>query len=184
MLSVFDPRSDKVWMAGLGLIQPERREVIEHALRYLGLCEDPLGSNDEPTGTLDGWLKAAGAPPGEPWCASALSSWLALKPRYAGAQKLGKAFPATPAPLAADILWYPTDAKGHGHCGLVLGVELLTDVLFDTMSLEGNCDNRVQVVRRRGNACQFARSPLPLGHALLHIAKGCPWMPTSAAKTR
>lgn len=177
---MFDPRTDKDWHNGLAWISNPRREPVEHALSYLGLIENPIGSNDEPTGVIDGWLKAARAPDGQPWCAAALSSWLGLSPRYASAQALGHAFPATRAPLVGDIMWYPT-GEWQGHCGLVIGIADLGRGLFDTMTIEGNSNNAVRVWRRRGTACQFSVSPIKgRDRALLPIPSHCPYTPTNA----
>lgn len=143
------------WAMDVASLSSERRLVLAAAQQYIGLVEDPIGSNDDPKGIIDGWLKAAGAREGDPWCASAASAWLSVATpiRIAGAIRLGKHFPATDSPWALDLFWYPTDAKGHGHVGLIIGVGAI-----EVMTLEGNCNNGVRVVRRPRAGLRFART--------------------------
>lgn len=143
------------WSMDMASLSSERRLFISEAQKYYNLVEDPIGSNDDPEGIIDGWLKAAGAKEGDPWCASAVSAWLSVVTpiRIAGAVRLGKHFPATTTPWAGDIFWYPTDSKGHGHVGLVIGVGAT-----EVMTFEGNCNNAVRVVRRPRSKLNFSRT--------------------------
>jgi hypothetical protein len=143
------------WAMDVASLSHERRLVWAAARPHIGLTEEPFGSNDEPTGTIDGWLKRAHAPEGEPWCASAASAWLSVATpvAIAGAIRLGKHFPAVDRPWAFDLFWYPTDNKGHGHVGLVIGVGST-----EVMTLEGNCRNKVMVARRPIQGLNFSRT--------------------------
>ena len=133
------------WAMAVARLGPRRRTAIRAACSYVGLAEKPLGSNDDPKGVIAGWLRAAGAPPKQPWCAAALSAWLELPltKRSASAQALGRAFPACD-PYAGAIMWYPT-GSWQGHCGLVIGYDANSRTV---MTVEGNLDNAVRVVRR------------------------------------
>lgn len=174
MPAPYDPRHDPSWRLALSLIDPRRRQAVERALSHLGLTESPLGSNDEPTGQIDRWLRAAHAPDGSPWCASALSDWLELEHPIAGAQNLGRAHRAVAVPIAGDAYWYPTDGQGHGHCGLVLGVQ---DSPWWVMGVEGNLDHAVRVVARAAHELRFFRV-FDDGLGLLPIPNGVPWRET------
>jgi hypothetical protein len=132
------------WSLDIDTLSAARRAIIREAQCWIGLTENPVGSNEDPAGTIRGWLTRCGAHPREPWCASFLSHCIGTV-KIAGAQALGKHFPPTPLPVAGDIFWYPTGAAGSwtGHCGLVIGVSAM-----EVMTLEGNCDNAVRCVRR------------------------------------
>lgn len=142
------------WAKDFLSLSSERRSVIAEAQPFIGLVEDPPGSNDDPKGIIDGWLKAAHAKEGDPWCASAVSAWLSkVNPvRIAGAVRLGQHFPATDSPWVGDIGWYSTGG-GHGHVFLILGVGST-----EVMTLEGNCSNECQVVRRPRAGINFSRT--------------------------
>lgn len=45
---------------------PARLRALDRARRYVGVRERPPGSNSGPF--IDGWLRGAGARPGQPWC--------------------------------------------------------------------------------------------------------------------
>jgi hypothetical protein len=137
-----------------------RRQIIVVAWNYLGLEEEPPGSNDEPSGTIRAWLERCGARRGDPWCAAfvshCLSAALPEPVRIAGAQRLGKSLPATSQPFTADVFWYPTPSPpGSGHTGLVLGVSAT-----EVMTLEGNQRHAVRCLRRPRAELRFARVPL------------------------
>lgn len=143
------------WAMDVSSLSSERQIVILAAQYYIGLVEDPPGSNDDPKGIIDGWLKAAHAKEGDPWCASAASAWLSVSTpvRIAGAVRLGQHFPPVGSPWAGDLFWYQTNAKGNGHVGLVIGVGTT-----EVMTLEGNCNNKCQVVRRPRAGLNFSRT--------------------------
>jgi hypothetical protein len=135
------------WSIDFETLSLERRLVIRKGQQFIGLVEDPPGSNDDPEGIIDGWLRDAGAREGDPWCASAASAWLSVvKPvRIPGALNLIRHFPQVDSPWVGDVCGYPTNDKGNGHVFLVLGVD---SVRREIMTLEGNCNNECQVVRR------------------------------------
>lgn len=151
---VVGPRTE--WALDFATLARERRELVSAAQLYIGLAEDPPGSNDEPSGTIRAWLGRCGAALGDPWCA-AFASWcisqgLGKPVRCAGALALGKRFPPTMHPVAGDLFWFPTGG-GHGHCGLVLGTAPL-----EVMTIEGNCKNAVRCVLRDRAALEFCRT--------------------------
>jgi hypothetical protein len=142
------------WAMNFLTLSSERRTVIRAGQKYIWLKEIPPGSNDDPDGIIDGWLKAARAKEGDPWCAAAASAWLStVTPiRIAGAVKLGQHFTPTDNPWVGDLFWYPTGG-GKGHVGLVLGVSI-----NEIMTLEGNCNNACRVVRRPRTGLRFSRT--------------------------
>lgn len=165
------------WAMDLETISPARRAIIHAAQSWIGLTEEPIGSNDEPRGVIRGWLTHAGARPGDPWCASFLSHCIGTV-SIASAQAIGKHFPATSTPFAGDLFWFPTDTV-HGHCGVVIGVGA-----SEVLTIEGNCNNAVRCVRRE-------RSKLRFGRVIEDTSGTCPgivptetFMPTTPAGTR
>lgn len=149
------------WALDFTTLCAARRQIVRAGQGFLGLCEDPPGSNDDPSGVIRSWLARCGAQTHDPWCA-AFASWclsqgVAQAIRQASAQSLGKHFPPTTQPVAGDIFWYPTGLI-TGHVGLVAGVSPL-----EVMTLEGNCANAVRCVRRPrvladGTSLRFART--------------------------
>lgn len=144
------------WAQDVETLCRARREIIRTAQGYIGLAEDPPGSNDDPSHIIRSWLARCFASAGDPWCAAfasfCLSAGLSTPMRMAGAQALGKRFPATTQPLAGDLFWYPTGPV-RGHVGLVLGVAPL-----EVMTVEGNCNNAVRCTRRDRAALRFSRT--------------------------
>lgn len=146
------PRTE--WAEDFETLCAARRNIITEAQQYIGLTEDPVGSNSDPGGFIRGWLARCFARAGDPWCAAfasyCLSAGLATQVREASAQRLGKRFPPTSLPVVGDLFWYPTGPV-RGHVGLVLGV-----APHEVMTLEGNCDNAVRVVRRDRAELRFS----------------------------
>lgn len=144
------------WALDVETLCEPRRRIIERAQEYIGLEEEPPGSNDDPLRLIHTWLNRCNAAPGDPWCAAfashCLSAGTAQLVRQAGAQALGRLFPPTDEPRPADIFWFPK-GRGHGHVGLVLGVGP-----FEIMTLEGNCSNAVRCVRRDASGLRFSRT--------------------------
>lgn len=148
------PRTE--WAADFETLCSARRTIIREAQIYLGLTEDPIGSNSDPAGFIRQWLARCFARAGDPWCAAfasfCISAGLTTQVREASAQRLGKRFPATTHPVVGDIFWFPTGPV-RGHVGLVLGVAPL-----EVMTLEGNCDNAVRCVMRDRAELRFSRT--------------------------
>lgn len=144
------------WALDVETLCQARRSIVQAAQSYLGLVEDPPGSNSDPRGIIRSWLARAGAAAGDPWCAAfaswVLSSGVAQPVRVAGAQALGKRFPATSHPITGDIFWYPTGPV-RGHVGIILGVAPL-----EVMTIEGNCANAIRCVRRDRAELRFSRT--------------------------
>lgn len=144
------------WALDFATLCQARREIVRMAQGYLGLVEDPPASNDDPGGMIRAWLTRCGAALGDPWCA-AFASWclshgVSLPVRAAGAQALGKRFPATTGPFPGDVMWYP-NGPVKGHCGIVVGVAPL-----EVITIEGNCGNAVRCVRRDRAELRFSRT--------------------------
>lgn len=142
------------WSRALGTLDEARCIAVHIAQDSIGLAEDPPGSNNDRNGFIRQWLQRCGAQPGQPWCAAFLShvmSWAGPAVMVAGAQVLGKRYPAVSEPLAGDIFWYPTTGW-QGHCGLVIGTSP-----DEVMTIEGNCANAVRCVRRPRAGLHFAR---------------------------
>jgi hypothetical protein len=149
--------AETLWAQAFVGLHPERRFRLKRALTFRGLAEDPPGSNDERTGTIDRWLKLCHAPEGEPWCASGACEFLQLPGiRIAGALRLLAAFPMTDDPIPLDIGGFPTGG-GKGHVFVILGADA-----DEVMTLECNADNAVRVWRRPRQGLIFARTPFPI----------------------
>lgn len=152
----FGPQTE--WAADFETICQARQSIILTGQLFIGLTEVPAGSNDDPRGLIRSWLQRCGAKPGDPWCAAfacwCLSHGVAQPLRIAGAQALGKHFPATTQPFAGDLFWYPTGAEGSwtGHVGLVIGVSAM-----EVLTIEGNCANAIRCARRPRVAAGGAR---------------------------
>jgi hypothetical protein len=144
------------WALDVETLCEPRQRIIERAHEYIGLEEDPPGSNDDPLRLIRTWLNRCNAAPGDPWCAAFASHCLSAGTlhlvRCAGALALGRLFPATDEPRPADLFWFPRGSV-HGHVGLVLGVGA-----DEIMTLEGNCANAVRVARRQAEGLRFSRT--------------------------
>lgn len=169
------PRTE--WAEDFETLCAARRGIIREAQLYVGLEEEPPGSNADPAGFIRAWLLRSFARPGDPWCAAfasmALSAGLPQQVRVAGAQALGKRFPKTTQPVTGDLFWYPTGPV-KGHVGLVLGVAPL-----EVMTLEGNCDNAVRVVLRNRSELRFSRTVDDTDGTCPGVVPGTPFAPTA-----
>lgn len=157
-----DPGPQTRWAMALATLCQARQTIVRAAQGYLGLVEMPLGSNDDPRGIIRGWLDWCHAKPGDPWCAAAaswcLSQGLSTQVREGGAERLGKRFTATIAPVAGDLFWYPVGPRQRGghqpaHVGLVGGADDR-----EVMTFEGNCQNAFRVTRRPRAGLHFSRT--------------------------
>lgn len=165
------------WALDFDTLSTTRRAIVRVAQAFLGLEEDPIGSNTDPAGTIRDWLLNVGAKAGDPWCAAFASHCLGTV-RIGGAQALGRRFPATTSPFPGDVLWFPTDVI-HGHCGIVVGLSG-----SEVMSIEGNCQNAVRCVRRERGKVRFARVVDETNGTCPGVVPTVPPMPTSAMGTR
>lgn len=165
------------WALDFDTLSTGRRAIARIAQAFLGLEEDPPGSNTDPAGTIRDWLLNVGAKAGDPWCAAFASHCLGSV-RIGGAQALGRHFPATTSPYPGDVLWFPTDAV-HGHCGIVVGLSA-----SEVMSIEGNCQNMVRCVRRERARCRFSRTFEETDGACPGVVPSVTAMVTSAMGTR
>jgi hypothetical protein len=130
-----------------------RERLVEHALKDLGVTEEPPGSNSGPR--IDEALKFCGLSPGQPWCAAMVSLWL-YEMGYKGPWPADKASVSSWEDMArakglvvptssarrGDIVTFQFDADPQGdHMGLVRGPWATTGVL---PTIEGNTENSVQ----------------------------------------
>lgn len=137
--------------------------IVAAAESQIGQAEQPPGSNESPA-IAEYRSAAAGAAPGEPWCAY-FASWAArqagtpLGPQGEGlgsvsaiwswAQSAGRAVPNGPGvvPKPGDLIVF-----GGEHVGIVKGV--LSDGSIQTV--EGNYENKVSLnVRPAGEASGY-----------------------------
>jgi hypothetical protein len=165
------------WALDFDSQSPTRRSIVRVAQAFLGLTEDPVGSNTDPNGIIRNWLLNVGAKAGDPWCAAFVSHCLGTV-RMGGAQALGKHFPATDVPYPGDVLWFPTVGE-HGHCGIVLGSSAT-----EVMSIEGNCGNAVRCVRRFRSSVRFARAAPGMVGICPGVVPSVDWAPGAAGATR
>lgn len=127
-----------------------RAEIVERARRHLGHRE--VTPNRSPL--IDGWVRSCGLDPaaGHPWCAAFASWCVGLEPGIAGALRLGRHFPLCVTPIPGDLMFFPTDAKGSGHVGVIedVGVHQL-------LCIEGNSENGIRRTRRFASEVRCAR---------------------------
>ena len=149
-----------------------REKALERAKRHVGHRE--VTPNRSPL--IDEWVTRCGLDhtKGLPWCA-AFASWCVGTVALGSALRLGRAFPGTGAPLPGDLMWFPTDELGHGHCGIVVDTNA-----SDALCIEGNSANMVRYTRRLlsevhfsstfGNDWEGVRPPWPECH-LIRVEK-------------
>ena len=156
------------WALALASLPEWRQAVVKRAQTWLGFTEGPGNRGPQ----IDAWLRACGAPLGSPWCAAFGSyclqaSELGNVPKIAGALNLVRALHPTDFPLPGDGFAYPTDDKGHGHFGIVIGVEIPTsEVMLDgleIMTIEGNQRNAVRRLVRPVAGLKFGSLVLAAG---------------------
>jgi hypothetical protein len=110
-----------------------RERLVEHALKDVGVTEEPLGSNSGPR--IDEALKFCGLKSGEPWCAAMVSLWL-HEMKYAGPWPTDKGYVPSWEDMArakglvvpkadvrrGDIVTFQFDSDPQGdHIGLARG---------------------------------------------------------------
>ena len=97
------------WALDLATLPDWRQSVIRDALREVGVAEE-RGSNRGVRVEL--FLRYAGARPGDPWCAAALSYVLMarVKPCASALRLVRSMHPVIGSPLPGDCWCYPTPA--------------------------------------------------------------------------
>lgn len=128
------------WLAAVDTLHPLRRFAIRLAYLFVGHAE--TGENTDQIGFIAGLLARCGIDSPAAWCAAFLSFVLGAVP-CASALVLTQRYKLTESPLPGDCFSYPTDAGGHGHCGLVVGVSPAM-----VATIEGNSGNAVRFQQR------------------------------------
>lgn len=130
------------WAMGFETLCAERRALVRTAHAFGHVVEVPIGSNRDPEGWIKRWIEhCPGCRPGDPYCAAFLSWCISqTQPKVAigGALALGRHYPETDDPVCGDIFTFPTNAKGAGHTGFVLGTGATM-----IMTWEANSSDRV-----------------------------------------
>lgn len=163
------------WAIDLFSCSPRRRVVVHRAQQLLGMAEDPPGSNRGIR--IDEMLQRCGVSTGLPWCA-AFASWCLETVAIAGAQSLGQHFPAVDSPLPGDVMWFKTSAS-TGHCGIVIGL-----ARHEVMTIEGNCQDAVRVVRRARDLVRFSSTGKDVQGTCPATLASVPFFGTSLEGTR
>jgi len=143
-----DAGPETEWAMAFATLSALRRSVVRAAQLFLGLVEEPIGSNADPAGLIQGWLERCGARSGDPWCAAFACNCLGSV-RLAGAQALGKYFPPTSSPMPGDLIWHSTGGR-RGHCGILIGASA-----YEVMGIEGNLRHAVRCARRERQGSLF-----------------------------
>lgn len=147
------------WHYDNSLLRGDVRDFCDNAAADIGLYEDPDGSNDGP-------LLTKFETNGRPWCALAVSHWASSTPIgspfgikagvfqiYLWAKNNRKIVTADKSVEPGDLAGF-LRATGHGHIGVVVGVE--GDKLY---CVEGNNGNAVRGCIRDRNKLQFVARP-------------------------
>lgn len=142
------------WAYAFTLQALGRRAIIHRAWESYGLVE--TGPNTDAAGRIPAWLKAANARVGDPWCAAWASDCVGGR-KIASAVALGSSYPEIPPTQArlADLVWFRTDERGHGHVELLLGIDLPANL---AMTIGGNVANGVRLSLRPVDRVRFART--------------------------
>ncbi len=163
------------WALDLFSCSPRRRAIVARAQSALGISEEPPGSNRGPR--IDEWLQRCHVSTGQHWCA-AFASWCLETVAIAGALALGARFLETVSPYPGDVMFFPTGG-GKGHCGIVLGVSA-----HEVMTIEGNCQDAVRVVRRARDLVRFGSTASDVSGTCPSSVVSVPFMATTIAGTR
>lgn len=159
-----------LWAEAFATASVARHVIAARAWQHAGLVE--TAPNEDPEGLIRAWLKAAGAKPGEPWCAS-WASWCLQRERpMSGALRLAAQYP-TVAPelaLAFDLVSFATNAKGNGHVEFLLGLDLQENL---ALTLGGNVANGVRFSLRPLDRVKISQTVKPI-HNGAGRAERCP----------
>lgn len=150
--------------------QPVRICAVEHALKYVGTGEQPLGSNRGPL--IDKWNQAANGVLGEPWCMSFMHAMFAecgvTLGGWAGVENFlqwgTKHSYTVDRPFRGDLVCWDWNAdRWYDHVGIVdrvLSVAPGGKPPYLLRTVEGNTDAGVVAIKRRiGFTPRFVRVP-------------------------
>lgn len=155
-------------------MKPCRELAVEHAARYVGVREDPDGSNRGPH--IDRWNREASGVVGIAWCAAFVCGMyreacgkIVPEPRRASvgfleawAEKVGDVLPPGARPRRGDLICYRWDSDDWpDHIGFV---ERNVNVRFTkgryvgwAITIEGNTGNAVRRRWRLVHRVKFLR---------------------------
>lgn len=156
------------WALGVDSLCPERRAVIYGCQRLMRRnIVEIKGDNRHPF--IDAVLQRCIVAVGNPWCAASASFLLQCQPQ-AGAQALGKSFPATTTPTPGDLGWYPT-GTWSGHVFLIGAYD---PTAKQVMTYEGNQNNAFRILRRPTTGLHFSRTFDDVSGDVVLIPNGIP----------
>lgn len=170
------------WAEAFELLSEDQKLVLREAQGWLGEQERPPGSNRSLR--IDQANGRCGVPLGSPWCASSASDCLSVVRNVRCASALGFARWAEEEcsePAPARLWAFPTDAQGHGHCGLVAGWEFAR---AEIMTYEGNVDSGFRCLLRSTEGMRFWRFCEEAGDGLPLVLKGTAWRRNALVGTR
>lgn len=157
-----------LWAEHLATQPLIRQQIVLKALSFLGVCEEPMGSNRGEL--IDQWLAACGLrilpkgvwAPDYAWCAAFASECLSvpgmsIKRRARVKDLIAQFEPVSFEQILPGDLGYKMNDDGEtGHVWIISGREGL-----ETMQIEGNTGNKVAVTRR--GIHKYVRTvPLPI----------------------
>lgn len=144
--------------------------ALEHALKHVGLSEQPPGSNRGPL--IDKWNAAVGVPLGTAWCLSFVHGMYAECGTNLGGHALVESFEQWASqkgylvtrPFRGDIVCFDWNADNwYDHVGIVRKVLALRwrGKTFAGLiaTVEGNTGNAVRLRTRWVLRAKFARIP-------------------------
>ena len=167
------------WALAVADLPRWRREILRIAPLFLGVREDPLGSNRGRQ--VEAWLAGVGVEPGNPWCAAFVFDVLTRAGvpavRTASARVCLEQFDLIALPSPGDLFgWVNTD--GTGHVGFVIG-----DSPEGIATIEGNVDHGVRSFSRPlTGGLQFRQVRTPVRYAAR--VEGLPLKARSSGTTR
>jgi len=155
------------------------QRLVWHALKDVGLTENPPGSNSGPR--INEALKFCGLSPGQPWCAAIVSLWL-HEMGYDGPWPASRASVASWEQMAAgrglyvsassahagDLVTFQFDADPQGdHMGLVTGA--VRDGVVPT--IEGNTSRDNTGSQSNGGGVFQRQRPVSVVHHFIRLKK-------------
>lgn len=150
------------WAYGISLLPRWRQDVVKYVCSYVGRIVEINGGNIDKDGIIAGWLEDVGVLVPSPYCAAFASAGLKRAglpfKKSASALALGRSLHQLMhyEVLPADVLYYPTDDKGHGHIEIVIANRITGLPKAQVGSVGGNRDNGVRAQRRSIEGLSFA----------------------------